>query len=80
MNSCLKIAVVAVAMTGVAGLMMALPASAGAPVSISDVTTTYYSDATHSTIVGRRHYGCDGRLDASGSITPYMSVVALECE
>jgi len=41
--------------------------------------TTYYSDATHHTIVGTYFSGCQGGCTGSGSITSFYTIDHLIC-
>lgn len=61
------------------GLTISSSTLATAPSGHFDVKNTYYSDASHSTVVGTRHYKCNGALDSYGQITAYATVVQTEC-
>ena len=78
-----KTARVALAATFAAGLAMAvssLPASAAARPGVGqgeEVVLTYYSDATHSTVVGGYEFGC---VFASwGEMTSYYTTTEHAC-
>lgn len=66
-------------LTGIGGLAVSTSTLASAPSGHFDVNNTYYSDASHSTVVGSRHYRCNGALDSYGQVTTYATVVQTEC-
>lgn len=46
---------------------------------IFDIVNTYYSDATHSTIVGTVEYTCKGLRVQNGTQTNFASYAATDC-
>ena len=55
-----------------------LPATAYAQSGVAAVTT-YYSDATHKTVVGMRTVYCDGHVTQTGTVTSFYTVRIVEC-
>jgi len=55
-----------------------VPATAYAQSGVAAVTT-YYSDATHKTVVGMRTVYCDGHVTQTGTVTSFYTVRIVEC-
>ena len=55
-----------------------LPTQAYAMVGVASVTT-YYSDSTHTTIVGSKVVYCDGTVSQTGTVTQFRTLRIFEC-
>ena len=55
-----------------------VPATAYAQSGVAAITT-YYSDATHSTVVGTRTVHCDGTVTMTGIATAFHTTRIGEC-
>jgi hypothetical protein len=42
-------------------------------------STTYYTDASHTTVSGRQIFFCDGEVGTSGTVTQFSTFVTCEC-
>jgi hypothetical protein len=57
-----------------------VPANAGwLPGDNQEVTTTYYSDAAHSAVVGQTVYGNCGNNYSTGEQSDYLSRTLTDC-
>lgn len=55
-----------------------LPAPAHAMAAVAAITT-YYSDATHKTVVGMTTVFCDGTVSQTGTVTQFATHRIFEC-
>ena len=69
-------AVAALAMLG--GTASAAMIDSACPLGYT-CTTTYYSDSTHTTVVGGSWTDCDGQTSTSGTRSPYMTYSRAAC-
>jgi hypothetical protein len=60
---------------------LAAPASAVTPICGQTVqcTVTYYSDATHTKVVGTRITECDGQVVITGKTSDYLGLQLTAC-
>lgn len=55
--------------------------TAGAAMArIMEIEITYYSDSSHSTIVGEYYKGCDGKVTMVGSYSDFYDYVSAPCD
>lgn len=55
-----------------------LPPTAWAQGAVLSVTT-YYSDSSHTTIVGSKVVYCDGTVSQSGTVTQFRTLRIFDC-
>ena len=55
-----------------------LPAPAYALSGVGAITT-YYSDSTHTTVVGTKTIFCDGTVSQTGTVTAFHTTRIFEC-
>ncbi len=79
MKSSFKLLACATALTGIGCLTISSSAFSRPPTDYFETYNIYYSEASHTSVVGVRHYYCDGRVNNWGRITPYMVEHGKEC-
>ena len=64
-----------------AAVLAVVTLAAGAAMArYRNYTTTYYSNAAHTSVVGREGIGCDNNYYKYGTRTAYSSTVQIYCD